>query len=193
MKKIVIAFISMITVNASAWDMNSWGLNYGVLGGLHRADLDAGANGVNTTAKVGFRGGVLANYTWNDSFSTRVGAIFAPRYVSLYGNVNTVELMYKYIDVPVLFQWNFSEKVALYAGPVLSFNIDDKFETTLGNAGAFGSIDAKAFYPQAQVGIAFKTEKNVGFEFYYERGFGDITDGTLKDYNSYGANFIWWL
>jgi hypothetical protein len=185
MKKMVLVLVSLFTMNAAAMD-----LNYGVLGGVNQVEVDSGVDSMGSTGKTNFRFGGLVNWNIDETMSLRTGVLYASRYVSLYSTMTSARLLYKYVDVPLLFQYNINSKLGFYAGAVASMNVDDKTEATLGPA---VSSDAKFFYPQAQVGLAFKTENNIGFEVFFEQGFGDITSGSLKDFRTYGANFVWWM
>lgn len=162
--------------------------DFGILGGIHNTEPDVpGAS--STDAELGFKAGFVVSNEIASNVKFRSGVLYTTRYFNAASPGLDVDFKFAYVDVPVLFQMNLNETVGFYAGPVVAINVDDKFEV----GSSSGTVDdMKDIYLLGELGLNF-TFDMIGFDVYYQMGFGEIYDDGAEDYATYGANFIYWF
>ncbi|MBY0316597.1 MAG: PorT family protein [Bdellovibrionales bacterium] len=168
---------------------------YGILAGIHNTDIDTPSGPFSVDTEIGWRAGLVGKYEIADGVHFRSGVLYVDRKFSMEESSSTTNLDIKmaYLDIPVLFQFQMNETISFFAGPVIGINVSKKVSGTA--SGVSGSDDlenVKGLYLLAQAGVNF-TFDQIGFDVYYERGFGEIADDSFKDYNIIGANFLYWF
>lgn len=71
-----------------------------------------------------FRGGIITSIFFNNSLKLRSGILFSQRKFSVDVAGTGYTYNWRDLDVPVLFQFNFSKGSGVFAGSHLSFNLD---------------------------------------------------------------------
>lgn len=185
MKHLLMLFTAtLITLSAQAQD-------FGVLAGLHSATATMPV--ISFSSELNYRLGVVMKYEIKDNIAFRSGLTYTTRHLASDTGGLGLKLNYEYLDIPVLFQFQMNETVAFFAGPVVGINVGKK-----GSASGVASsnIDGtKSLYLLGQVGANF-TFDQIGFDVYYERGFGTISSDsgtTVSDFSIFGANFLFWF
>jgi hypothetical protein len=170
----------------------------GFLAGIGQTSADTStlSSGTSVDSEIGWRLGVAVRLDLMDQFSFRTGGTYTSRPVTVdTGLTGDLKVKMAYIDIPALFQFNLNDMVAFYAGPVIGIKANEK-ATGAGFDGDVSDLnpghDAKGIYLLGQIGANFNFD-GVGFDVYYEQGFGDIVEDTLKDYSIVGANFVYWF
>lgn len=161
---------------------------YGILAGIHNTDIDAPTGAPAVDTELGWRAGLVGKYELSDGVHFRSGILYVDRKFSVGTAGNNLDIKMAYLDIPVLFQFQMNETISLFAGPVIGINVSKKI-----SGAASGELqDTKGLYLLAQAGVNF-TFDQIGFDVYYERGFGEIADDSYEDYNIIGANFLFWF
>ena len=164
----------------------SFGQEIGITGGFHQSNADATSDGVTTDGKIGYKLGMTAKFAMVDQLNFKTGLLYSYRPFEFNPAGTTSEAKFAYLDIPALVEYKINEMFGVFGGLVIGLNVDDK--TSSSNA-TQGTEDIIAL---GQVGVSLLFEDMYGFDFYYERGLGDIYDGA-ENFTSIGANFVWWL
>lgn len=189
MKKVVFIVVSLFMMSAQAQ-------TFGIQGGVHQSKGELDPSGTETEeAKLNYRLGVLGLIDLSDKVYFRTGLTYTTRYLTFDGTTSDFDAKLAYLDVPVLFQFQFTEIFSLYAGGVVGFNASKKYEITGVGAGSGDLDDVESMLILGQVGLNFMFD-GIGFDVYYERSMTDMTgdDGgtqsKITGFNTIGANFV---
>ncbi len=180
---LIFALLTTLTVHAQ---------NYGFIAGIGNTSVDA--DGFDVNAELGYRLGLAVEIDLVDAVNLRTGATYTYRPFNIESGVTTdLDYKFSYIDIPMLFQFKLNEMFSVFAGPVVAINMGKKAEGTLLGVNVSDDVDdMKSLYLLGQVGVNLDFE-GIGFDLYYEKGFGEIYDDGAEDYNIYGANFLYWF
>ncbi|MBX3023063.1 MAG: PorT family protein [Bdellovibrionales bacterium] len=164
---------------------------YGFLAGVHQTTASTDVNGASTDGKFGFKAGLTMGFELAPLMKFRTGAIYNQRHFEVKAGATTVEWNFDYLDVPALFQYNINETFGLFGGLNIGININDRTNIKPSVA-VTPDNEANGLIPLVQVGGNFLFEDMIGFDVYYERGLGKIGKD-VKDFSTFGANFIYWF
>lgn len=163
---------------------------YGVLLGVHQTDADPKVTGTTIDGKFNFKAGLAVTFELMDSANFRTGVLFNRRHMEMKSGAGNFDLKFDYIDIPANFQYNINEMFGLFGGLVIAANVNDDVEGPAGVASQ--DPDVEELIPLLNLGVAMTFEDMIGFDVYYERGLGDVAAG-VKDYGTFGANFVYWF
>jgi hypothetical protein len=189
--KVLLFFFGLVLCSAAQAQ------EYGFLAGVHQttAAFDGASGGASIDGKFNFKFGLTMGFELAPGMRFRTGAIYNQRHFEM-KNVTAGPLVFDekvnfdYVDVPANFQYNFNENIGVFGGLVVGININDKVNVPGSNV----NVDANAngLIPLVDVGVNILAADMIGFDVYYERGLGKIADG-VKDYSTFGGNFIYWF
>lgn len=164
---------------------------YGALLGVHQTTSDTDTTGASIDGQFNFKAGMLINFGLNDMAKFRTGLLYNQRHVEMKaGGTKVSEINFNYLDVPALFQYGMNEMFGIFGGLVVGINVGD--EVKMANGSAAGDSGKKGLIPLVQLGANVTFDDMIGFDLYYERGLGSYADN-LKDFSTFGANFIYWF
>lgn len=164
---------------------------FGGLLGVHQTTADTDVAGASIDGQFNFKAGLLVNFGLNDMAKFRTGLLYNQRHVEMKASGTKVaEINFNYLDVPALFQYNMNEMFGLFGGLVVGINAGDDVKWSPGVTAS--KADKKGLIPLIQVGANVTFDDMIGFDLYYERGMGEYADH-LKDFSTFGANFIYWF
>lgn len=182
-------FVIFSCLISSAW---SHAQEYGALIGVHQTEAELGAaSGSSVKGKMGFKAGLAMAFGLADQMRFRTGAIYNQRHFESSNGSQAGETKYNfdYVDVPANLQFNFNDKVSVFGGMIIGVNINDDVKYPTGVTAA--DPDIEKMIPLLNAGVNLLFDDMIGFDFYIERGMGDIADG-LKNYSTFGGNFLYW-
>jgi hypothetical protein len=167
---------------------------YGLLVGFHQttASTDStfysGAEG-----ELNWKFGLAMAFELVPNVRFKTGAIYNERHVDfkVKGTTDKIKYNFAYVDVPANVQYNINEMFGIYGGLVIGINVNDKVNAPAGYS-VSSDQDVKALIPLADAGINFMFSDMIGIDLYYERGLGDYAKD-VKDFSTFGANFIYWF
>lgn len=162
----------------------------GVLAGVHQTDAETDVSGATIDGNFNWRAGVAVGLDLVEPLRFRTGAIYTSRAFELKNSGNTTDYNFSYLDIPALVQYGVQDMFSLYGGLIVAVNVNDDVDPPAGQTAA--DPDADSMIPLIQLGVNLNFDGMIGFDVYYERGLGDFARD-LKDYSSFGANFIYWL
>jgi hypothetical protein len=166
---------------------------FGGLLGVHQTTADTSAAGASIDGRFNFKAGLLTNFGLNDMAKFRTGLLYNQRHVDLKAlGQKVAELNFNYLDVPALFQYNVNEMFGLFGGLVVGINVGKEAKATAPGVTVTGGGNVKGLIPLVQVGANVTFDDMIGFDLYYERGLGEYAEN-LKDFSTFGANFIYWF
>ncbi|NJL25003.1 MAG: porin family protein [Calothrix sp. SM1_5_4] len=157
--------------------------------GVHQTTADSGVAGASTDGKFNFKAGLGMAFELADGMHFRTGAIYNQRHFDEKTSFKR-EVNFDYIDVPANFQYGFNDMFALFGGLIVGINVND--DTDVPRGITVTDPEAKGLVPLINLGANFLFNDMVGFDLYYERGLGDFAE-ELKDYSSFGGNFLYWF
>lgn len=167
---------------------------YGAVLGVHQTDADLKqSSDASVDGKMGFKAGLAIAFELADKTRFRTGAIFNQRHVEMKtgSGVDYAKVMFDYIDVPINVQYNVNDQFGVFGGLTVAANVNDKVEYSELVTDR-SDPDAEKLIPLFNAGVNLTFDDMIGFDFYYERGLGDISDG-LKNFNTFGLNFLYWF
>jgi hypothetical protein len=176
--------------------------DYGLTIGVHETTATAnpgpagggawldGSTGT-VSSGLGYDLGLTASFELVPSVRFRTGLLYdlRPFEYKANGGGGTVDVNFAYIDIPVNFQYNFTPMIGLYGGMIVGVKASDSANVP---NGVNDSPNAKSLYPLGNVGVNFTFNDLLGFDLYYEAGFGTFADD-FKNYSTFGLHFIYWL
>jgi len=152
-------------------------ISLGVHGGLVSTKLDADVSGasVKESAKNGMMLGAFARININKWYiQPELNYVSRKSEIDILGQ--TMEVKTKSLDIPVLLGYKIVKlplfKLRAFAGPVASFNIDDKIKTTLGDV---EDGDFKSAVWNAKFGAGIDVWK-LTLDIDYEVGLSDVAE-----------------
>ena len=160
---------------------------YGALLGVHQTSADSDATNVSVDGVFNFKAGLAVGFELAEFTKFRTGVIYNQRHLETTTVGNKMDINYDYLDVPALVQYNVNEMFGMFGGLIVGINVNDELKPKPSN-----DVDVETLIPLLSVGINLTFQDMIGFDVYYERGMGDISDG-LENYSTYGANFLYWF
>ena len=172
MKKIITLIVAMATVSIASAQVQgevsnsdefrvdpSSRLDYGIKAGVSIASLDTDAVvGDHDLSRYGFTAGFFLKY----GFTDKVGLLTELSFIAMGSDLQ--ELHADYLVVPVLLNFNLTERLSLHAGPQLAIKTwasEDGFDT---------------FDYMAAGGIHYQISERLGIEGRYNLGFNSVID-----------------
>lgn len=181
---IAVAFGLLLSSTAMAQE-------WAFVGGFHQTDADTNATGYSTDGKLGFSLGANLAFELVPGGKFRTGLLYTQRYFDLKPTTGTTtEFKFAYLDVPALFQYNINEMFGIFGGLVVAINVSDKTEPTV------TSLESESLVPLLDLGVNLTFDDMIGFDFYYQKGMGDIatfSGNNVSDFSTFGANFVYWF
>ncbi len=162
-------------------------VNFGIKGGLTVSNIQ-NKNDVVYDASVGFHTGLLAHIHLTKQFALQPEIVFSTsgaKYSNfIEGNAN---LKMGYIQMPILFQYMFSNGFRLEAGPQISFLTYANKETS-----NFRKVDFKNDLRPVDIGLAAGVgyvfpKSGFGIDTRFNLGLADINENA--NFKSYNRNF----
>lgn len=164
---------------------------YGFLAGVHQTTANTDVTGASIEGVFNFKAGLAAAFGLNDQMKFRTGLLYNQRHVELKAlGAKQAEINFNYLDIPALVQYKVNEMFGLYGGLIVGVNVGDEVKLAPGVTGV--NVEKKSLIPLFQVGANLTFDDMIGFDLYYERGLGEVAEN-LKDYSTFGANFIYWF
>lgn len=189
MKAVVFVVMSLFITQANAQ-------TFGLQAGVHNAKSDLDPGPADAQSELNYRIGLLGLIDLTSNVYFRTGLTYTTRHTSFEGaGGSELKLKFAYLDVPVLFQYQFNDMVGIYAGGVVGFNMSEKYEWSGTPSSSGDWDDTESMIILGQIGANFMFD-GVGFDIYMERGLTDLagTDGgsqsKVVDFMTYGANFV---
>ena len=159
---------------------------YGALVGVHQTTADTDQDGLTVDGKLGFKLGLAVAFDLTDTGKFRTGLLYNQRHFEISATGVSVDAKYDWIDIPALYQHKFTDMFSAYGGLVIGLNVSDKTDPDVGD------VEIESMIPLIEVGANLMFDDMMGFDFYYQRGLGDISEGYM-DYSTFGANFLYWF
>jgi len=202
MKKLILMLLLVTTVVMAGWDKEEFDeseFHSGVKVGLTYSNItgDDTKDGDNNF-KFGFELGAFMLYRINDLITFQPEILFTQKGVEIDGSGANTNLTYNYVQVPLLLAFKTAPGLKIYGGAYVSMltNIwvsnsdatseqESDFEDQL-------EKDASTYDMGISVGVMFRGNNNMLFDFRYERGFNTITENTKEgggDYEVYNQTF----
>jgi len=101
-------------------------------------------------SKIGFHAGVIAEFSFGESFALQPGVLFSQKGAVSKDNSDD-QLALNYIDIPITLKYKIAAgnmKIYIGAGPVISYAIGGKWKSAAGDTDVkFGSSDTDDFKP----------------------------------------------
>jgi hypothetical protein len=160
---------------------------YGALLGVHQTSADSDLNGTSVDGVFNFKAGLAVGFELAEFTKFRTGVIYNQRHLESTTAGSKTEIKYDYLDVPALIQYNVNEMFGMFGGLVVGINVNDDLKPK-----PTSKVDVETLIPLLSVGINLTFQDMIGFDIYYERGMGDISDG-LENFSTFGANFLYWF
>lgn len=179
----------MILIAATLTSAPTFAQELGLLGGFHQTTAESANTTYSDDGKIGYKLGALARFEMSEPFSFRSGLIYTARNFDLNAPGIEVEYKFSYLDVPALIDYRLNDVVGFYGGLSIGINVADEAKI---NGVDAGDIDTESMIALGQVGASFLFQDMFSLDVYYERGLGDIAN-SVKDYSTFGANFVYWL
>jgi len=151
----VLATVIMLAlaISVSAEEAAKKGMSFGITGGLSMgnwsgSDADPGP-GFTKKMRVGFAGGVFADFALGESFALQPQLLYAQKGVK-YDTAGVSETgKFDYLEIPVLLKWvpvmDGKIQPTIFAGPYLGLLMSAKIE----------GFDVKDFYKGTDFGLTF--------------------------------------
>jgi hypothetical protein len=185
--KIVISALLMCF--ATGVSLSAGAQEVGILGGFHSTGADSKTSGTSIDNKVNFRLGVPIAFELVDKTKFRTGFIYTQRHVDVSGANFSGTINYEYIDIPAMLQYQVHEMFGVFGGLTMALNMKKSITGIPGMTKADGT---ESIIPLATVGVTTLFNDMIGFDFYYERGFGKVSKD-VENFSTFGANFIYWI
>jgi hypothetical protein len=200
MKKVIInCFLILLAISANAQLKfgAKAGLNYSTLSyNLEGEDLD---EDLETPSGIGYHAGVYLKKSFSDKIGLQPELVVSMRTLSESEDGAKYEETYTYIDIPVMLDYNLSEKLSLQVGPQLSLLGAHKWKYTYdGETESESSTEGlNSMNFCLAVGGTFDTGNGLNFGVRYQRGLNSIyedIEGLTVNWNvvqlSVGYSFI---
>lgn len=171
--------------------------DYGLTIGVHQTTAtvtSGGGTGIasgSAQGKLNYDLGLTASFELIPNFRFRSGVLYDTRNFDykLDNSGGTAHVNYAYVDVPVNAQYNFTPMVGIYGGLIVGIKASNSMD--MPNGGTYNGT-MKSMYPLVNLGVNFMFNDMIGFDIYGESGLGEFADG-MKNYQTFGLHFIYWL
>jgi hypothetical protein len=176
--KLIFALL-LIGLSAHA---EEWGLTAGV------AQTYALSRVPNTTTadRTSFRGGLTSSFFFLDNLKIRTGILYTQRRFEIHEGEDSYTYDWKFIDIPGLLQYRYSDHIGLFAGFILALTIADRITPGLEFT---GTRKIAGLY---QGGVSFLFDNMYGFDLYFERGFDNLDDNAAQP-SGFGINLNYYF
>lgn len=169
MKKTILLFVAAFFVMATyAQDPAKFGLKAGL--NLSRLSL---SNDVKTDFRTGFHFGGLSHIHLTPSFSLQPEVYFSTQGAEYEAGNNDMVEKLSYINIPVLFQYNFANGFRLQGGPQLGVLVDSEFEMngveTNTSSDNYNNVDFSI-----PVGLSYLGYSGFGIDLRYNIGISNV-------------------
>jgi hypothetical protein len=160
---------------------------FGIEAGIHQSDADTRRTGDSHSGDFGYRAGLTTSFFLEGGFKIRSGLMYVQRHFDLKDSSgSTTTYNWAYIDIPVLLQYNFTDKVGLFGGVNIAINTDTSTSPSI-------PIGANpTFTPIFTLGLNFLFDNMYGFDVFYERGYTPI-ETRAANINAYGVSLIYYF
>lgn len=179
---LILAISAFVALPAAAQE-------FGFAIGVHQTSADVGTANSTVDSKLGFKFGGNVGFELGEGMKFRSGLLYNQRHFESSTGAITTKYDFDYLDVPANFQYNINEMVGFYGGLIIAVNVKDDVKVSNGTA---VDADADTLIPIANAGVNLTFSDMIGFDFYYERGLGDVANN-VKDFSTFGANFLYWF
>jgi len=185
-----ISVLAALALSVSAMTAEAQGAkSFGILAGVDFTSL-SGTDFDNTGSLTGFIGGLYLGIPAGKSAVIEIDALYAGKGAS--DNNSSFNIRTGYIEVPVLFRYNFKPEGGLFvlAGPAVGFNISCNISdgTNSFSCPDYAGFDAQTTFGGV-LGLGFQKQR-FGIEGRYDFDFGNafkFTDGDPVN----GKNAAW--
>jgi len=163
---------------------------FGALAGVHQTTADAESSGTSIDGKFNFKAGMVVAFELTDRSKFRTGLLYTQRHVESTAGGGASDVNFDYFDVPALVQYNANDMFGFFGGLIVGINVNDDIKRPAGVTAT--DPDAEKLIPLMSLGVNMTFQDMIGFDVYYERGLGGISDG-LENFSTFGANFLFWF
>jgi len=157
--------------------------------GFRQQSGDA-AVGQSTKSEVGYQLGVTGAFEISGPLYFRTGLLYTQRPLTVTVDGSTTseaKISMTYFDVPATLMYKFSEYGGVYAGLLVSANLDKTLDGK-GTLAGTKVTDSKSMITPFILGAAFKFAPQLGANVYFESA-GDVASGQ-KNYRAVGVNLM---
>lgn len=147
---------------------------FGIKAGLNLSKLGY-SNNVEADWKTGFHAGLLSHIHVTPAFSLQPEVYYSDQGAEFENGNNTTEINLGYVNIPVLFQYNFNNGFRLQGGPQLGILVSDEVEVNgvqVNSNPGYQNIDFSL-----PIGVSYLSYSGFGVDARYNIGLSDITDG----------------
>lgn len=161
--------------------------NFGALIGVHQTTADSKTANTSTDSGFNFKAGLAVSFELEQGSLFRTGVLYNQRHFDIKAGTAKTKVKFDYIDIPVNYQYNFTDTFGLFGGLVVAANVNDSRSPK-----PSPTIDAEGLMPLIDLGVNLTFQNMIGFDVYYERGLGKFADD-LQDLSTFGLNFLYWF
>lgn len=169
----------IVSLAVAAQEKPKWGLK----GGLNISKLNFD-DGTNSNWRTGFHLGALSHIHLSPSFSLQPELYYSSQGGKFPEGNNTMDLNLSYINLPVLFQYNFNNGFRLQGGPQVGFlvGVDDEInnvDQNIYNSNNLNSVDVSL-----PLGISYLGYSGFGIDARYNIGLTDVFESAREAKNN---------
>ncbi len=167
---------------------------YAAVLGVHQTEAEPrGTISGTSDAKMNFKVGVLASFELMGHTHFRTGLLYNQRHFEIDNPTTGAEtkVNFDYIDIPANVQWHLNERIGFFGGLIIGVNTNEKIKYSA-SANPMPAADSEKMIPLLNAGVSLLFEDMIGFDFYLERGIGEIANN-FENYKTFGANFLFWF
>lgn len=169
MKRIFSAVVCVLLLaSAQAQDPK-----FGLKAGVNLSTLNYSGN-TDADWRTGFHAGVISHIHLTPAFSLQPELYYSSQGAEFENGNNDAELKLSYLNLPVLFQYNFNNGFRFQGGPQIGFLMDDEFE--VGNVSVNNATDLKTVDFSFPVGFSYLSHSGIGVDARYNIGISNIND-----------------
>lgn len=157
-------------------------VNLGLKGGLNLASWSADGSGVDYENRVGFHGGLLAQFHVSPQFAIQPEVVYSSQGTKYTIGNQEHNLAMNYVNIPVMLQAKLGGGLYAQAGPQIGFltSVSDKVGDT--ETGFFDKSDFKDNDVAIGFGLGYQGASGIGVDARYNLGVSNI--------NNVGSNNI---
>ncbi len=149
-------------------------LKFGIKGGGNYSTITGEDKERNLSGKLGFYGGLLANYTVNKNIHLQGEVLYQNAGAKIENKKDpslTGKWQLDYISVPIMFQFYVLPKMFLETGPEINININS---AQINDSPQYPKVDFKEYTKPVMfswgVGAGYKLNQNIGVNLRYSLG-----------------------
>jgi|TARA_R100000479_G_scaffold33554_2_gene13879 hypothetical protein len=174
MKKLIFAFLALITITTT----QAQGLDLGIKAGVNFATLNDATNLDNRT---GFVAGAFLGAKFSDKVGFQADLLYSQQGAEFEGN----QFDLNYVNVPVVVKFYVFKGLHVQAGPQFGFLVDDNSQSLFGEI--FNDAAAKDFDLSGVVGLGYDLPLGLRLEGRYNFGLTDVGE---EDEFEFGKNSV---